>query len=230
MVKRSIEDYQKVADDPNHIACACACYEVGIILVTLGGYSDVKKGVKYLNTASKKGENKADIWLHQIHNATKEGKLASRQGLHDLMQIIRSAAMPLKKVAFSDTVRTAHIQTMRAQSNFSLTAEARIHRGTVTVEPLKAVEQRYTSDSHFSWIFEKIPQILFPHEASVSAGMPSRGARPLFKCWGCDSEAAMVCSRCRTARFCSAECQRKAWKQHKEECNRLSSAAPEEDI
>ena len=40
-------------------------------------------------------------------------------------------------------------------------------------------------------------------------------------CSGCeDGEAASVCSRCKTARYCSRQCQRKDWKYHKKRCNK----------
>jgi hypothetical protein len=34
-----------------------------------------------------------------------------------------------------------------------------------------------------------------------------------------------VCSRCKTARYCSAACQKDAWQGHKKECKQLSKRA-----
>ncbi len=53
-------------------------------------------------------------------------------------------------------------------------------------------------------------------------GNKKGGKAGIIKCWGCDNEGKLVCSRCKTARFCSAECQKKAWKQHKPDCNKIS--------
>jgi hypothetical protein len=51
-----------------------------------------------------------------------------------------------------------------------------------------------------------------------------KGGKTELKCWGCDKEGGLVCSRCKTARFCSAECQKQAWKQHKPDCNKICGA------
>jgi hypothetical protein len=51
------------------------------------------------------------------------------------------------------------------------------------------------------------------------------GVKEGVKCWGCDKEARLVCSRCKTAKFCGAECQRRTWKTHKIDCNAMSGCA-----
>ena len=41
----------------------------------------------------------------------------------------------------------------------------------------------------------------------------------LFRCAVCENEAKLVCSSCRSACYCSTECQVRDWKRHKIECN-----------
>ena len=39
-------------------------------------------------------------------------------------------------------------------------------------------------------------------------------------CIGCGkTEQLQVCAKCRTAKFCSRECQRRMWPAHKQACN-----------
>jgi hypothetical protein len=54
--------------------------------------------------------------------------------------------------------------------------------------------------------------------------------RPLPKrrsCWNCGKVAQNRCTACRVANYCSAECQKKQWKEHKEECARLKKSNSE---
>lgn len=41
-------------------------------------------------------------------------------------------------------------------------------------------------------------------------------------CSICGNESATKCGGCRVKRYCSAECQRKDWKEHKKECKKIS--------
>jgi hypothetical protein len=50
----------------------------------------------------------------------------------------------------------------------------------------------------------------------------TKGARVLFKCWACDKDGPLVCTGCKTARFCSHTCQHRVWKQHKQDCRALA--------
>lgn len=35
---------------------------------------------------------------------------------------------------------------------------------------------------------------------------------------GCNNSSTMVCSACKAVRYCSKDCQKKAWKEHKKQC------------
>ncbi|KAJ7760073.1 hypothetical protein DFH07DRAFT_816803 [Mycena maculata] len=39
---------------------------------------------------------------------------------------------------------------------------------------------------------------------------------------GCGKHADLICSGCKTARYCGAECQKKDWKTHKKDCKSSS--------
>jgi hypothetical protein len=43
----------------------------------------------------------------------------------------------------------------------------------------------------------------------------------VVKCWACDKEGRLVCSKCKVARFCGVECQHRVWKDHKKDCKAL---------
>jgi hypothetical protein len=66
-----------------------------------------------------------------------------------------------------------------------------------------------------------------PHEAVMSAFSSVQesdmtiNTKPALKCWGCENEAHLTCTGCRTAKFCSVECARRAWKEHKKDCRTL---------
>ena len=48
-------------------------------------------------------------------------------------------------------------------------------------------------------------------------------SRTIHRCWNCGKTNASVklskCSRCETARYCSRQCQKDHWKEHKAECS-----------
>jgi len=41
---------------------------------------------------------------------------------------------------------------------------------------------------------------------------------PARKCDVCSTKTTKACARCKTSYFCSAECQKSAWKKHKKTC------------
>eukprot|EP01036_Dinobryon_divergens_P034909 gene34909-45178_t len=47
--------------------------------------------------------------------------------------------------------------------------------------------------------------------------------RPAYPCGFCGKEATSKCSKCRVVRFCSKECQKSAWIEHKTVCGQLAS-------
>jgi hypothetical protein len=62
--------------------------------------------------------------------------------------------------------------------------------------------------------------------AGGAAAVAAPAARPARSCAVCGAAARpdggrlLVCSRCQNTRFCSADCQRRAWPLHKESCRR----------
>ncbi len=46
-------------------------------------------------------------------------------------------------------------------------------------------------------------------------------------CWVCGKTAANRCTGCKVANYCSADCQKKGWKEHKDECARLKKSNAE---
>ena len=42
---------------------------------------------------------------------------------------------------------------------------------------------------------------------------------------GCHDVGSLRCSRCKVAKYCSKECQKDAWKQHKKQCKSDASQA-----
>ncbi|KAG8711640.1 hypothetical protein FRC11_002267 [Ceratobasidium sp. 423] len=53
-------------------------------------------------------------------------------------------------------------------------------------------------------------------------GRPPPGTTPLNGCWACTKSGVPLsaCGRCQRARYCSGECQREHWKDHKRDCQR----------
>ena len=48
--------------------------------------------------------------------------------------------------------------------------------------------------------------------------------REMQGCYQCGRDgASMQCSRCKSARYCGAECQRAHWKAHKPDCKKIAS-------
>jgi len=47
--------------------------------------------------------------------------------------------------------------------------------------------------------------------------------KPTRKCDVCKTATTKACARCKTSYFCSAECQKSAWKKHKKTCKAPSS-------
>jgi len=47
--------------------------------------------------------------------------------------------------------------------------------------------------------------------------------KPTHKCDVCKSPTTKACARCKTSYFCSAECQKSAWKKHKKTCKAPTS-------
>jgi hypothetical protein len=58
---------------------------------------------------------------------------------------------------------------------------------------------------------------LKPHLSMASPGRP-------LPCFHCGSGSAKACQGCRLAYFCSRECQRQAWPEHKLACQKASPA------
>jgi len=55
--------------------------------------------------------------------------------------------------------------------------------------------------------------------------------KPTPKCDVCKNTTTKACARCRTTSFCSAECQKSAWKKHKKTCKRPTTPpATEADL
>jgi hypothetical protein len=47
---------------------------------------------------------------------------------------------------------------------------------------------------------------------------------------GCGATRKLkACAKCKVARFCTAECQRRTWPVHKPHCKRWEAAATQED-
>jgi len=42
--------------------------------------------------------------------------------------------------------------------------------------------------------------------------------KPTGQCVVCNTNTTKACARCKTSYFCSAECQKSAWKKHKKTC------------
>ena len=53
--------------------------------------------------------------------------------------------------------------------------------------------------------------------------------KPARKCDVCNSTPAKPCARCKRTFYCSAECQKSAWKKHKKTCT-TSPPATEADL
>ena len=49
-------------------------------------------------------------------------------------------------------------------------------------------------------------------------------SRKRRSCWNCGKTAINRCTGCKVANYCSIECQKKNWKEHKDECARLKKA------
>ena len=49
--------------------------------------------------------------------------------------------------------------------------------------------------------------------------------KPARKCDVCSSLPAKPCARCKNTFYCSAECQKSAWKKHKKSCKESTSEA-----
>jgi len=47
--------------------------------------------------------------------------------------------------------------------------------------------------------------------------------KPTHKCDVCKTATTKACARCKTSFFCSAECQKSAWKKHKKTCKAPTS-------
>jgi len=47
--------------------------------------------------------------------------------------------------------------------------------------------------------------------------------KPTRKCDVCKTATTKACARCKTSYFCSAECQKSAWKKHKKVCKAPTS-------
>ena len=54
--------------------------------------------------------------------------------------------------------------------------------------------------------------------------------KPARKCDVCSSLGAKPCARCKRAFYCSAECQKSAWKKHKKTCKAPTREATEADL
>jgi hypothetical protein len=74
MVKEALAVFERIAKSHNHTAFARACFHAGSILVSIGPFTDIKKGTKYLSAASKKEYPGADKLLQRVHSNTKDGK------------------------------------------------------------------------------------------------------------------------------------------------------------
>ena len=55
--------------------------------------------------------------------------------------------------------------------------------------------------------------------------------KPTRKCDVCKTTTTKACARCKTSYFCSAECQKSAWKKHKKKCKApTTSPASESEL
>jgi len=52
--------------------------------------------------------------------------------------------------------------------------------------------------------------------------------KPARKCDVCKTATTKACARCKTSYFCSAECQKSAWKKHKKTCKAPTREAASE--
>jgi len=52
--------------------------------------------------------------------------------------------------------------------------------------------------------------------------------KPTHKCDVCKTSTTKACARCKTSYFCSAECQKSAWKKHKKTCKAPTRVAASE--
>jgi hypothetical protein len=52
--------------------------------------------------------------------------------------------------------------------------------------------------------------------------------KPTHKCDVCKTPTTKACARCKTSYFCSAECQKSAWKKHKKTCKAPTREAANE--
>ena len=64
-------------------------------------------------------------------------------------------------------------------------------------------------------------------EAQAAKGTPppQAGASVLVPCAACGGEGKHACSQCITTRYCSGECQKSHWSQHKAQCRKAQSLA-----
>ena len=77
-----------------------------------------------------------------------------------------------------------------------------------------------------------LPNTVVAEHAAFVDGMTGKGPINIFgKYYGVVCDACQgppghlqLCSSCRSARYCSPECQRRAWPAHKAECRRLAAA------
>jgi len=52
--------------------------------------------------------------------------------------------------------------------------------------------------------------------------------KPTHKCDVCKTATTKACAQCKTSYFCSAECQKSAWKKHKKTCKAPTRVAASE--
>jgi len=62
-----------------------------------------------------------------------------------------------------------------------------------------------------------------PPASARRRGCPICGIRHHHVCFVCSTRTRDVCSTCRSVFYCNAECQRRDWPVHQEECRRLES-------
>jgi hypothetical protein len=157
-------------------------------------------------------------WYYYTHFDLAEAYLLSESnhcGGDELTQRLKLAATAEDILARAERHKRSHIPVRKPPSEAECPKMSQITIMLNCIKHLTADKRKTGPSSNPNGVHRAGPG---------AAGSTDAADKNVSKCWGCDNQAGLVCSRCRVARFCSAECQRRVWKQHKVDCNKLCGA------